>query len=166
MRRTWALGLGAAALLATAGCSQSGSYRMSWVFVVDGTIESPATACGLHGIDSILATGTDGSDSQQVIALCVPGAFTGTAAPGTWTFSFQMLDAEVAPVRPVSPPGEPALPAVSADAPGTVSIDGPTAEFSVKLTPLPECNDGIDNDGDGRVDLADPDCGDLTGPTE
>jgi hypothetical protein len=167
MGRTWALALVAAGLLGAGGCTQSGSYRLSWVFLVDGTLESSATACGRHGIDSILATGTDGSgDAQQVIALCVPGQFGGSAAPGTWTFTFQMLDAERAPVHPVSPPGETALAPVPAGS-ATVSVDGPTAEFPVQFIPLPECNDGIDNDGDGRVDLADPDCGvDLTGPIE
>jgi hypothetical protein len=166
MGRTWALGLATASLLATAGCTQSGSYRLSWVFLVDGTLESSAAACSQHGIDSILATGTDDAgDAQQVIALCVPGQFSGSAAPGTWSFAFQMLDAEGAPVGPVSPPGEPVLPSVPAG-PATVSVDGPTAEFAVQLTPPPECNDGIDNDGDGRVDLADPDCSDLSGATE
>jgi hypothetical protein len=28
----------------------------------------------------------------------------------------------------------------------------------VVLTPRPECSDGVDNDGDGRVDVDDPDC--------
>jgi hypothetical protein len=56
-------------------------------------------------------------------------------------------------------------PAVSAG-PVTIAVDGPVAEFSVQLTPPPVCNDGIDNDGDGLVDLADPDCTDLGGTHE
>ena len=174
MGRTWALAFGATVLLATAGCSQSGPYRLSWVFVVDpstGATESSAGACGNHGVDSILATGTDGGgDGQQVIALCVPGSFTGSATPGDWTFTFEMLDAGGQPVRPVNPPvgapgAMPPQPTVSAG-PATIAADGPTAEFAVQLTPPPECNDGIDNDGDGRVDLADPDCADLSGAHE
>jgi hypothetical protein len=48
----------------------------------------------------------------------------------------------------------------------TIAVDGPVAEFLVPLTPPPACNDGIDNDGDGLVDLADPDCTDLGGTHE
>jgi hypothetical protein len=48
----------------------------------------------------------------------------------------------------------------------TIAVDGPVAEFLVALTPPPACNDGIDNDGDGLVDLADPDCTDLGGTHE
>jgi hypothetical protein len=158
MGRTWALGLAAAGLLLGAGgCSQSGSYRLSWVFLVNGATESSAVACGQHGVDSILANGTDdGGNALQVITLCVPGSFTGTAQPGNWTFTFQMLDAEGLAVRPVNPPlnspmAIPPQPAVS-KGPLSIAVGAPPAEFSVQLTPPPACNDGIDNDGDGRVD--------------
>src|SRR5436309_3373556 len=97
MGRTWALGLAVAGLLGAAGCSQSGSYRLSWVFLVDrniGETQSSAAGCGQHGVDSILANGTnDSGDALRIVALCVPGSFTGTASPGSWTFTFQMLDA-------------------------------------------------------------------------
>jgi hypothetical protein len=155
MGRTLAPALGVAALLATAGCSQSGSYRLSWVFLVDqstGVTQSSAVGCGQHGVDSIQLNGTDESgDAQQVIALCVPGSFVGTVPPGTWTFTVQMLNAEVLPVRPISPPGQPVQPSASAGT-ATISAGGPTAQFFAQLIPPSECNDGIDNDGDGRVD--------------
>jgi hypothetical protein len=169
MGRTWALALVAAGLLGAGGCSQSGSYRLSWVFLVDpstGATQSPAEGCGQHGVDSILANGTDDSgDGQQVIAQCTPGGFKGTAPPGAWTFTLEMLDAGGAPVHPVNPPLNspmqmPVQPAVSAG-PVTIAVDGPVAEFSVELTPPPACNDG-----DGLVDLADPDCTDLGGTHE
>ena len=41
-----------------------------------------------------------------------------------------------------------------------VTDDGPTVPFAVTFRPLPACMDGVDNDGDGRVDLDDPDCAD------
>jgi hypothetical protein len=175
MGRTWALALVAAGLLGAGGCTQSGNYRLSWVFVVDSsmgtTTQSPAEGCGQHGVDSILANGSDDSgDGQQVIAQCTPGGYNGTAPPGSWTFTLEMLDAGGAPVRPVNPPANspmqmPVQPAVSAG-PVTIAVDGPVAEFLVPLTPPPACNDGIDNDGDGLVDLADPDCTDLGGTHE
>jgi hypothetical protein len=161
MGRTWALGLAAASLLLGAGCSQSGSYRLSWVFLLDNQTQetqSSAVGCGQHGVDSILVNGTDGGDSLRIIALCVPGSFTGTAHPGTWTFTFQMLDAGGFPVRPLNAPlNSPyqlaPLPTATAAA-ASIVAGGPTAQFPVQLdvTGLSACHDGIDNDGDGLVD--------------
>ena len=74
------------------------------MFLVDrntGATESCATGCGQHGVDSILANGTnDSGDALRIVALCAAGWFTGTASPGSWTFTFQMLDAGGFPVRP------------------------------------------------------------------
>ena len=145
MGRTWALGLAAAGLLlGAAGCSQSGSYRLSWVFKVNGAIESSAGGCGQHGVDSILANGTDGSDSVRIIAQCVPGQFTGSAPPGNWSFTLEMLDAQGLPIA--SP--DTIQPA------GTAAIvsGGATAQFSIQFVPPTDCADHIDNDGNGLVD--------------
>lgn len=160
--RPVAFGLCAAALLAVASCSQQGSYRLSWIFAVDsttGAAESTSTACGRYYVDSIFATGTsDAGDGQQVVALCTPGWVTADAPPGTWTFSVQMLDAQGALIE--SPkkttPAEP------------ITADGPQVQFAVTLVPpKPACSDGIDNDSDGAVDLADPGCnGDPNGMRE
>lgn len=147
MERSWALGLAAAGLLMAAGCSQSGSYRLSWVFVANGVTQSPAVGCGQHGVDSILANGTDGNgNGVQVIALCVPGQFNGTAPPGTWTFTMQMLDAEQKPIA--SPSLTPTVQPGSA----TISSGGPVALFPIQFVPPDTCGDHIDNDHDGRVD--------------
>jgi hypothetical protein len=151
MGRSWALGLAAASLLMAAGCSQSGSYRLSWVFVVDkytGQTQSSAVGCGQHGVDSILANGTDGNgNSVQVIALCVPGQFNGTAQPGKWSFTAQMLDAEQKPI-PVPTGG---MPTKQPDA-ATITAGGPVALFPIQFWPPDTCGDYIDNDRDGRVD--------------
>ena len=54
------LGLCATAVLAAGGCSQNGSYRLSWIFQDEVTgPESPATGCGRHYVDSIMATGME-----------------------------------------------------------------------------------------------------------
>ncbi|HLK89790.1 MAG TPA: hypothetical protein VKZ18_07845 [Polyangia bacterium] len=158
MKRSFALGLGAAAALAMAGvgCSQNGSFRLSWSFFLTQTsplLQSPAEACGQNGVDSILASGTDGTgDSVQIVALCSPGAFTGTAPDGTWTFSLQMLDATghliQTPSRlDASPPG-----------PASVASDGPAAQFSFKLNPPSSCDTYIDDNRSGAVQTAAPGC--------
>src|SRR2546423_9702644 len=41
-----------------------------------------------------------------------------------------------------------------------------TPADQVGALPLPACSDGIDNDGDGLVDSADPDCTSPTGTSE
>jgi len=50
--------------------------------------------------------------------------------------------------------------------PVTVPSEGTTATDPVTLAPNPACADGVDNDGDGLVDLADPDCADALGESE
>jgi hypothetical protein len=161
MGRTRALGLAVAGLLGAAGCSQSGSYRLSWVFLVNGATQSSAVGCGQHGVDSILANGTDGNgNSVQVIALCVPGQFNGTAQPGKWSFTMQMLDAEQRSIpspmlTPTTQPGS-----------ATVSSGGPVALFPIQFVPPDTCGDDIDNDRDGRVDTGGECDGGAPGPQD
>jgi len=50
------------------------------------------------------------------------------------------------------------LGALSASAGPIEIVKDATASLSVTLTPLPTCADGVDNDGNGRVDLDDPVC--------
>jgi hypothetical protein len=134
MTRSLLPGLCAAAVLAIAGCSQNGSYRLSWTFVVDqatGATESSATACGRYRVDSIQITGTDETgDAQQVVALCTPGWMTATAPDGTWTFVAQMFDAQGAPIVSSDP-------MMGRTNPEPISSEGAQAEFSVVLEPPP-----------------------------
>ena len=134
LARWTALGLCAAALLAVGGCSQNGSYRLSWIFVTDsttGATESTTTGCGRFFVDSILATGTDdGGDTQQIVALCTAGWVTAEAPPGTWSFTVEMLDSQGA-IIPSAPPPMMAM-TTSAE---PIVADGPQAQFSVSLWP-------------------------------
>ena len=126
------LGLCGAALLATAGCSQNGSYRLSWIFQdpATGTAESTATGCGRHYVDSIMVTGVaDGGDAQQVAALCTSGWMTADASPGTWSFSVQMLDSQGVLI-------DSAMPDNMKTSAQVIAADGPQAQFSVSLWPL------------------------------
>ncbi len=161
--RSTMLGLCAAAVLAVASCSQNGSYRLSWIFAADPTTdatESTSTGCGRFYVDSIMATGTDDAgDAQQIVALCTPGWVTAEAPSGTWSFLVQMLDAKGTLIQSMMP--------TQATTAEPITADGPQAQFSVTLVPKPACSDGIDNDGDGLVDLADPGCnGDPNGTHE
>jgi hypothetical protein len=126
------LGLCAAALLASGGCSQNGSYRLSWIFQdpTTNTAESTATGCGRHYVDSIMATGIEnGGDAQQIVALCTAGWVTADATPGTWAFSVQMLDAQGKLIDSANPDDM----KTSAQ---PIVADGPQAQFSVSLWPL------------------------------
>ena len=126
------LGLCAAALLAVAGCSQNGSYRLSWIFQdpATGAAESTATGCGRHYVDSIMATGVEtGGDTQQMVALCTSGWMTAEASPGTWSFSVQMLDSQGALI-------DSAMPDNMKTAAQAIVADGPQVQFSVSLWPL------------------------------
>src|SRR2546423_1078369 len=48
---------------------------------------------------------------------------------------------------------------------GSAQVNVPGAPAPVQV-PLPACADGADNDGDGLVDLADPDCTSSAGTSE
>jgi hypothetical protein len=131
MKRSLALGLGAAALMAVAGCSSNGSYRLRWDFLVDpatGATESSTSACGKFYVDSVLANGTSTSgDAEQVVALCTPGWVSASAPPGTWTFTVSMLSSQGAVIQTsMSSQTTAALP---------ISTDTPPTEFSVTLVP-------------------------------
>ena len=130
MKRS-ALGLCAAALLALGGCSQNGSYRLSWIFQdPTGATESTATGCGRHYVDSIMATGIEnGGDAQQIVALCTAGWMTAEASPGTWSFSVQMLDSQGALINS-------AMPDNMKTTAQPIAAGGPQVQFSVSLWPL------------------------------
>ena len=160
MKRRLALGLGAAALLAVASCSQNGSYRLSWNFQVDGVTVSSAVGCGRYYVDSILVTGADETgDVQQLRAICTPGAVTSTVPDGTWSFQIQMLNAQGALIQSMTP--------TQTTSPEPIASGAPQTQFPViNLVPLLASSNrdgGVDladsghdgSNGDGGVDLAD-----------
>jgi hypothetical protein len=75
-------------------------------------------------------------------------------------------------VTPLNPRGErltdprTGVAVAPVEVPVTVPSEGTTATDPVTLTPNPACADGVDNDGDGLIDLADPDCGNALGESE
>jgi hypothetical protein len=159
MRRSSAWLLGSlAALAGAAGCGRSGTLHVSWDFL--GT-EPASSGCGQHGVDSVVIAGADtAGDGIRVVTACTPGFRDVTVAEGTWTATLAMLNAQGLTMTgaDASYPSPTGTATVSADAPGAVSVH---------LDPAPACNDGVDNDGDGRVDTDDPDCqGDPNGTAE
>ncbi len=159
------------AALAISGCHQDGSLQVSWAF----TDATAADGCGQHGVDSVLVTAGDtGSDSDQVQALCAPGVVTRAVPAGTWTVTVLALDAQgnliqaPAGVDPKTNVAQAAIIMNGQTGDLVVADDSPpVAVPPFTFMPLPACMDGVDNDGDGRVDLDDPDCAnDPYGPHE
>jgi hypothetical protein len=110
--------------------------------------------CGAHGVYGIRVTGvSDNGDGEDFVAPCTPGHVRRTVAPGTWTFTLRGLDARGRFKEPVT---SMILTTLVRDV--VVKADATTTVPTVTLAPQPACRDGVDNDGDGLVDLADPDC--------
>lgn len=138
-----------AAALAGVACSQDGAVDVTWDF--QGT-EPASSGCGQHGVDSVVISGMEsGGDGLRVVTLCTPGSDRVSVAPGTWTMQVSMLDAQGAAVAPADDTAP--LPRDTV----VVGTDAPAA-LNVHLYPPSSCADGVDNDHDGRVDAADPDC--------
>jgi hypothetical protein len=149
--------------LPAVGCADHGSYSVTWTFVGGVAARS---GCGLHGVDTIHVTGANtAGDGEDVVALCAQDQFSNSVPVGDWTFTFHQLDVRGRPIVPVDGQGQ-VVPDPTATA--TVLKDKPLeSPLPVEFTPRPECSDGIDNDGDGRVDLDDADCaGDPNTATE
>jgi len=143
------LSLSLLSLLGAAGCKSDGTLQVTWDFL---GVESPASGCGQHGVDSILIAGLDtGGDTTRTVALCTPGFRNVSVPDGTWSVVVSMLDAQGATLPGSDPNGG------SATGTATVTTDTHGA-ISVHLDPPPACSDGVDNDHDGRVDSADANC--------
>jgi len=169
MWRSWSRILCLAGGLWAVGCTDYGSYTVSWTFAPD---EPAATGCGLHGVDSIRLTGTSTEgDGAEVTTLCTTQpSFSHSVPVGTWTFTVQQLDVRGRPITPLDAQGYP-VPDPTATATIATDTETPLDPPLIVLTPRPACGDGVDNDADGhpdgRVDLDDPDCaGSASTPAE
>lgn len=157
MWRTLVCVLAVGGVAAAAGCTDHGTYQVNWQFA-DG--EEASTGCGAHGVDSVRVIGSNtAGDTENFAVLCTDGTATHSVVVGTWTLAVHQVDVRGVAIDPVDPPT--ATGDIRKDLPMTLTPD------PVQLTPRPECSDGIDNDGDGRVDLDDPECaGDPNGAME
>ncbi len=165
LRGSLALGVIACALASVVGgCGSHGSYRISWTFP-DGM--DAASGCGYHGVDAIRITGSDtGGDGEDITAICTAGSLVHSVPTGSWAFEIHSLDVIGQLIHPLTEPDDQTN---KNGAPMIVIDDGKLADIQPPLVvqPRPECSDGVDNDRDGLVDLADPDChGDPNGTSE
>ena len=168
--RSWfAIAVAWLGALSAAGCTDHGSYTVTWTFVGGGADAGPRAGCGLHGVDSIRVIGREHGGRRRRRHRAVR-----RRASSPHERAGRDLDLHRSPARraracrstPIDAQGQP-VPDPTATV--TVAKDATTRSRSgtVELTPRPECSDGIDNDGDGRVDLDDPDCaGDPNTATE
>lgn len=175
--RTLAAAVAGLGLAGGMGCHSDGSYKVTWTFAGDPMRTTSALTCAQNGVFSLRIVGasTQG-DGDEVEAPCAPGEFTQSVAVGTWSFTVQGLDGSGHYRGDQFAAAIDADRGVDSDAAGAVEtadtaidflqatwgpieiVKGGTAVASVALIPRPTCADGVDNNGDGRVDLDDPLC--------
>jgi len=138
------------------GCTTEGSYRLSWMFAND---EPAAAGCGAHGVDGVHITGGNtAGDGEDIVAVCSAGEIVRKRPIGTWNLAVHQVDVRGAQINV---PDQSIVGVVIAE---DAVIDVGSA---VVLEARPQCDDGVDNDGDGRLDTDDPEClGDPMGATE
>ncbi len=146
----------ALACSALAACRPGGSFQVSWHFAdqAQGALFT-ARDCGLHGVESFNVTASsDGGDSSGFRVLCGPGSESHEVPPGRWIVALEALDAGNHGPRPDEDPHVLRGSSAAFD----VVADAPPVAVSVVVIPRDSCHDGVDNDGDGAVDLDDSDC--------
>jgi hypothetical protein len=161
--RTMPLVLVLAALGGSAGCGPNGSFTLSWA--IAGETRSDAFGCSSHGIDGIQVQALHASSrepSDLVVFPCAPHFAEHKLDSGDYVLQVTPINARGQ--RLTDPRTGVAVAPVEVAA--TVPADGTVMLDPVTLTPNPACADGVDNDRDGLVDLADPDCGDALGESE
>jgi len=155
--------LGVALLAAGAGCGPNGSYTLSWF--VKGESRSDAYGCSSHGVDGIQvqALHADSRDPADLVVFpCAPHHGERKLAAGD--YFLQITPGNARGARMTDPETGAAIPAVEVAV--SVPGDGTVYTDTVEVVPNPACSDGVDNDGDGLIDLADPDCAGPLGESE
>ena len=161
MRRFWLHAFFLAGGLSAAGCTDHGTYTVTWSF---STGEGAGAGCGAHGVNTIRVTGSSTKgDGDDVVTLCAgiarmpDGKFTHEVPVGDWTFAFHQLDVRGRPIVLLDDQGQP-IPDQTATAAVVAGQSTDVDPNPIVFTPRPECSDGIDNDSDGRIDLDDSGC--------
>jgi len=148
-----------AGLLLAVGCANEGSYELSWT--VGG--EPAAQACAPNGLDFIVVDVVRGEEGRCVGDVADHAEYScdeGTGRqslidPGTYNLCAVAL----------SPAGVGLTPLVTAEypdgyvvEPGVKIRDGEASVVSIDFPAVPQCQNGLDDDGDWWIDLEDPDC--------
>ena len=150
-------------LLLVAACGEEGSFELHWTIGCTKTgdpgcqIQS-VIACSSVGLDSVEVFARQGADESRALFPCYsPAEGPMGRGPG--------LDQgrTTLHILGLSPGGQqltsPLDREVEIPAEGYVRVD-------VDLPIPPACQDGVDNDGDGLVDLQDPSCKSASGTAE
>ena len=147
-------------LLLAAGCGEASSYELTWTVGCDA-----AKACASCPMDSAMSCSKAGLDSVVV------RVFRDAAEEAASSFPcFSAQDGALGR-GPGLDPGKVRL-QVTGISPGGLLLTGPVSmevtipdtgmvAGCVKLPAPAACNDGVDNDGDGLVDMHDPGCADA-----
>ncbi|MCA9680900.1 MAG: hypothetical protein KC457_01790 [Myxococcales bacterium] len=159
-------------------CGEAPSYQIGWRIADADGITNPDTVselrtvkqCSEVGLSLIEVTALAGDGSVAHVSRfpCFPSPFADgdlvdgpTLAPGDYTLSITGLrrSGEVWDCTP-DPNADPDIdPLCIAQASAQVSIaEGQLPAVEVVLLAPPQCDDGIDNDNDGRVDRQDRAC--------
>jgi hypothetical protein len=153
-----------------------GSLVLAWIrrgTAVTGAVVAGALvvliATGVTQFAGRLDAGAAPSPSEGVV---LGGLSSGDQAPSPQDSALGTLEpapaAAPAPSAQESEPAvapEPSAPALLASTPPQPT-PGPPVAATPAPTPVPECNDGIDNDNDGATDLADLECSSVLDTSE
>jgi hypothetical protein len=175
----WATGALALALLGVCltGCSEPPSFELGWKLADAATIMSEDSAAALSTVEqcsqvgvakirvtTMLGDACTGSVVDTREYPCFPEALPvegPTLEPGEYTLLVQGLrrTGEAWACEQDSCVPDPAAPACVARATTELTVvEGSVPSLAVVLLSPPECDDGVDNDHDGRVDGRDPAC--------
>lgn len=140
--------------LSLAACGDEASYTLRWRFADQPPGAFSARNCGARGIESFVGTETEAGGSQRNFrAVCGMGELRRSTPPGTWTVTLVGVDAAG------RLPAAQQLPNLRGVAgPFVLQLDGPEPFVEVVVPARPQCEDGVDNNGDGLVDADDPGC--------
>ena len=155
-------------LLATAflssACGQQGSYELRWTIGCKTPDDRESCAlrsvkeCSQVGLDSVEVFAQQGSAETRSVFPCF------SDAEGAMGRGPELETGDVTlQIYGLSPGGQKLI------GPLAVETTIPSSGFvlvDVDLPRPPACNDGVDNDGDGLVDLHDPDCKDPNDTSE
>ena len=135
-------------------CGEEGSYVLRWK--LDGETIRTARDCTARGVGSIRVTAYDSAGAKWVRTYpCFPPEHRGPDLPdGTYDLQVEGLGLDGQTfVDPDS-----GTQYASAWVRGVRVEAGKETPAQVDLTSPPACLDGVDNDGDGLPDAADPGC--------
>ncbi len=138
------------------GCGEAGTYELTWTL---GKLDAKAAPCQVKSVATCSRAGLDslkvvvlrgGSAEETALHPCY------SAGEGALGRGPDLAEGQVTlRVTGLSPGGQ--LLTGPVDVTATIPAEG-LVKASLNLPRPAQCADGVDNDGDGLVDVKDPDC--------